>query len=322
MVIQGIVAAKTAGFALTSMTSAIAGLYNMGVGINDYIDDHINKMKASANSTIAQTGCVIDGAKFGFGLGYMTSVVIMAAGQLLLGNTLSAVGTVATAATLSNPIAMTCAAFGAIYYGWNALSATEKEEILEKLTKGLEIGAELIKAIIQFLISKTKEIFSSENISEFKIYIKEYAFKFGKSLYDITGKLTDLVKGAADMAGEMTAKAGGLTVHAIGHTTAAVKDAIAKTGDVAGKATDATSGALMVAYQKSAEAASYAVDTTASAMKEIYQTTGEVTSSAADATSSALKGAFARTGDAASKLNHSTQQVLARQKDSTKGRDS
>lgn len=314
MLIQGMLAAKTGGIALSSMASSIAGLYNMGSGINDYIDDHIKKMKESANSTIAQTGRVIDGAKFGFGLGYMTSVVIMATGQLLLGNTLSAVGTVATAATLSNPIAMTCAAFGAIYYGWNALSAPEKQEILEKLTKGLEIGAELIKAIIQFLISTTKELFSSENITEIKGYIKEYASKFGKNLYDITGKLTDLVKGAADKAGEMTAKASGLTIEAVGHTTTAFKDAISKTGDAAGKAADATSGALMVAYQKSAEAASYAADTTASAMKEIYQTTENATSSVKDATSSAIKTVFARTDNAVGKPSNSDKQEKGMEK--------
>lgn len=292
----------TAGMPLTkiataTMTSAIAGLYNMGVGINDYIDDHIKKMKESDNSTIAQTGRVIDGAKFGFGLGYMSSIVIMATGQLLLGNTLSAMGTVATAAVLSNPIAMTCAAFGAIYYGWNALSSNEKQEILEKLTKGLEIGAELIKSIIQFLISKTKEIFSSENIAEFKGYIKEYASKFGKSLYDITGKLTDLVKGAAEKAGEMTIKASELTVHAVGHTSTAVKSALVKTGHAAYSAADATSGALKVAYQK----------------------TEEATSTAADATSNALKDAFEKTTDAANKLTNTTKQVLGREKDSTQG---
>ena len=35
-------------------------------------------------------------------------------------------------------IAMTCAAIGAIYYGWSALSDVEREEMLDKLSKGLD----------------------------------------------------------------------------------------------------------------------------------------------------------------------------------------
>jgi len=104
---------------LSAMATAIQGIYGMGASIDSFIDDHISQMKTSENDTIAKTGRVIEMAKFGFGLGYMSSVAIIAVGQLILGNPLNAVGTVATAATLTNPIAMTCAAVGAIYYGWS-----------------------------------------------------------------------------------------------------------------------------------------------------------------------------------------------------------
>lgn len=43
-----------------------------------------------------------------------------------------------------NPLVMTCAAVGAIYYGWGALSEQERTETLEKLSNGLNVGVELI----------------------------------------------------------------------------------------------------------------------------------------------------------------------------------
>ena len=47
---------------------------------------------------------------------------------------------------------MTCAAVGAILYGWNALSEQERNDILDRLSRGLEIGIELIKSIVIFVI--------------------------------------------------------------------------------------------------------------------------------------------------------------------------
>jgi hypothetical protein len=150
------------GFAVSDFTSAIRQLYSIGEDVNTFIDDHIEKMKSSDNVTISRTGAVLEGAKFGFGLGYMSSVVIMAGGQLLLGNTLTAIADLATAATLTNPIAMTCAAVGAIYFGWNALSEDEKNSILERLKEGLSIGVETIKSIFNFVLNCFKTISDSK----------------------------------------------------------------------------------------------------------------------------------------------------------------
>ena len=104
-----------AGLGLSAIAQAIKALYGMAVEINDFLDKHIEEMKGSDNPTISRTGRVLEMAKYGFGIGYISSVTIIAVGQLLLGNTLGAVTTVASAAVLSNPIAMTCAAIGAIY---------------------------------------------------------------------------------------------------------------------------------------------------------------------------------------------------------------
>lgn len=178
-------------FASGAMVAGIKTLYGISQSINDYLDKHIEQMKLSENITVSRTGRVLEMAKYGFGMGYITSVIVIAVGQLILGNTLSAVTTVATAATLTNPIAMTCAAVGAIFYGWSALSDQEKDEMLEKLSNGLEIGIEMIKSVIRFVNDKTKEIWTSENLSEIKNYISEKAAVFGKTLGDVTEKLSD-----------------------------------------------------------------------------------------------------------------------------------
>lgn len=266
----GYVAGMAADAALSTMAAAIKALYGIGVGINEYFDEHIEKLKASENTTVSRTGSVLEAAKLGFGMGYISSVVIVATGQVLLGNTLSAVVTLATAATLTNPIAMTCAAVGAIYYGWGALSTQEQSEILDKLTKGLEIGAELIKSVVQFLIAKTKELFSAKNFAEFKTFIKDYSSKFGKSLYEVTGTVTDFVTGTAERAGELTV----IAAEKVGETAADVAGASART--------------LKVAYERTGEAASEAAGATAGAFKEAYRKVGDVAGNVKASTKRAL----------------------------------
>lgn len=183
---------------LSPFALAIKSLYGFAVEINTFIDDHIDSMKASANSTIARTGSVLEGAKFGFGLGYISSVIIIAGGQLLLGNTLAAVSELATAAALSNPMAMTCAAVGAIYFGWNALSDQERESILEKLSEGVQVGKELIKSIFSYVINWFKSVNDSVLFKELKDDIREAAIIFQRSLSDVTksaaDKADDLIK--------------------------------------------------------------------------------------------------------------------------------
>jgi len=187
----------TIAFALSPIAQIIGVMYQITKDINDGINNLIEDMKQSENTTISRTGRVLEGAKYGFGVGYMTPVIVVAVGQLLLGNPLHALGH-AAAMAWPNPISMTCAAVGAILYGWNALTPQERDETLEKLSKGLEVGIELIKSIIHFVINKTKEILSSENVEELKKYIVSVAATFGKTLSDITRKVTDIVSDGYD----------------------------------------------------------------------------------------------------------------------------
>ena len=201
------IAIEGVGVAVSVMATAIRVLYGIASDINDYLDKHIGDMKGNDNPTISRTGRVLEAAKFGFGMGYISSVVIIATGQLLLGNTLAAIGTVTTAAVLPNPVAMTCAAIGAVYYGWSALSDRERDEMLEKLGQGLTIGVELIRSVVRFVIEKTKELLSPKNIEEIKKYIGSAAAVFGRTLGDVTHKISDVVADTFDVVKEKAGKA-------------------------------------------------------------------------------------------------------------------
>lgn len=184
------------GVALNGIYSVIRGLYQVAGDINDWVDNHIEQMKSSDNQTHSRTGKVLEGAKYGFGMGYIAPVVIISLGQFLCGFTLAGLKTVATAGTLSNPIAMTCAALGAIYYGWNALNEQEKADTIERLRKDLDVGAELVKSIANYVIQKTKELLSSDSLQELKDFITKSAQSFGKTLGDVTHAFTDITRDA------------------------------------------------------------------------------------------------------------------------------
>jgi gas vesicle protein len=221
----------TAGFAFSGIVSAIKGIYNTVGDINDFINDHIEELKRSTNETIARTGRVLEGAKAGFGIGYITPVIVIAVGQLLLGNPMSAIKTVATAATLTNPVAMTCAAFGAIIYGWYALSEEERQDILAKISEGLEIGVELIKSILRYVIDTTKELMSSKQMQELKAYIASGAAIFGKTLGDVTHKLSDVVSETVSTVRKTTGQLVDKTVDATGEAVKSISESADKAAE-------------------------------------------------------------------------------------------
>lgn len=201
--VPGLGALDPGGFAMTAMAQAVKSLYHAAGALNDFIDEHVDTLKRSDNPLIASTGRVLEGAKFGFGLGYVTSVVLIAVGQLLLGNPLSAIAGVATAVTLSNPVAMTCAAIGAIYYGWRALSDKERDAILDRLRLGFEVGVELVRSMVDFVVRTTEALLTSKQLSEFKDYVRSQAALFGRSLYDVTRVASDFAKDTVRKVGEL-----------------------------------------------------------------------------------------------------------------------
>jgi hypothetical protein len=241
-------------FPLGAMASALATIYQMGIAVNEFVDDHIERLKKSDNATIARSGRVLEGAKFGFGLGYIAPMTVMAAGQLLLGNPLTAAWTVVTGmAAITNPVAITCASMGAIYFGWKALNDQERNDILNRLAEGLSLGVELIKSIIGFVLSSMRNLMDSNQIAEIKQFVKIQAAQFGHTLYDITKSAGDLVLGAAE-------KVGGAVTTTVGATGDMVKDSLAKVGTLAADATRSTIGATINATSIAREATSDAVE--------------------------------------------------------------
>ena len=194
---EPIIAAKLAfdgmKFTLTTMAKAVQSLYGVATNFDDFLDKHIASMKASPDASIAGTGRVLEGAKQGLFLGYAAPVVLIATGQLLLGNPLSALGTVATAATLQNPIAITCAAVGAIWFGWKALSEDEQKALVEKLSQGFSLAVDVIRQTIDLALNLLKSTFHSKEIAALKVFLADSAALVGRSMYAITGRLKDLM---------------------------------------------------------------------------------------------------------------------------------
>ena len=178
------------------IVAAIKALYGATKAMDEYMEDLVASMKRSANRTIEASGRVLEAAKLGFGLGFAIPVAIIAIGQLILGHPFLAAATVLTSPV--NPLAMTCAAIGAIYFGWAALTEDERISIIERISTGLEMGAELLRSVVAFVAAKCKEFLSPESIAEFKRFIGDAASLVGRTLADVTRSLADKAATAYD----------------------------------------------------------------------------------------------------------------------------
>lgn len=235
---------------LSAIPAAIKAMYNVAGRLDDWLDDHIGQMKDDDNPTISRTGRVLEAVKFGFGLGYIAPTVVIAAGQFLLGHPLSALVTLGTSATLTNPIAMTCAAVGAIYYGWGALSDQERDEIIAKLSEGFAMGIELIRAVINFVIGKTKELLNSKQIAELKEFIRCTAATFGRRLGDITQSVGDKLADAAIAAKEAASTVAKTASHGVAFSTAVAVDTAAAAAESTARGVKRASSVVTRAFRR------------------------------------------------------------------------
>lgn len=151
---------------MSTISVALQSIFGTTEQIGKHLDAVVTDMKKADNPAVVRTGRVIESAKLGFGIGYTTPIVIVALGQMILGHPLQAVASAAGMAV--NPFAITCAAVGAIYYGWTALSEDERNAIVVRLSAGLDVGIELIRAIAAFVTKTVKELSSPEFIQEIK----------------------------------------------------------------------------------------------------------------------------------------------------------
>lgn len=163
-----------------------------------FVTKHIALLEGADNEVAARTGFVLKRAQDGFGLGYKVPLVVLAMGRTMLGLDLA----VAAPFVASNPVAFTCAAVGAVYYGYQALSDDERLALVEKIGLAFDFGIEVIKGIVRFSIDALSSMLNKDLLAELKGYVAEAASYAGSSLYAITGSLKDrLVSVASTAAG-------------------------------------------------------------------------------------------------------------------------
>jgi len=176
--------------ALKLAASAASGLASAVSAANDATDAMISNMKANENPTINRIGRVLEGSKMGFMMGYLTPSILTAVGvTLTTGDLLTAVG--GGIAVLGNPVAGVSAAVGAVYFGWKALSDSERDAVLKQVGDFLKTGYELIKAVVNFAIDLMKDLLSADNLNEIKETLSEAAELVGRHLADITKSFKD-----------------------------------------------------------------------------------------------------------------------------------
>ena len=229
-----IAALAAAGHAVSGVAAAVAQA-------NELTDSMIETLKANDNLTINRVGRVLEGTKFGFLMGYVTPSILTAVGICLTtGDLLTATG--ASIAVLGNPVAGTCAAVGAVFFGWKALNDNEREEILNQVGKFLNVGWEQIKAVIEFAIKLMKDLFTADNIQEIKETVAEAAAAVGRHISDITKSVSDKVaKVAASVCNTASAAANAVS-GAASSTTAAVSSAAGGVAESAAKASGKVTG--------------------------------------------------------------------------------
>lgn len=230
----------TSAITVAPMVMSLAKSYGItAIGpatLNIWFKDHFDHLKASEIEAVSQVGTVLDGATAGFGIGYFSSTAVIAAGQLMLGNTLEGAVAVGSSALFSNPVAATCASIGAVYYGYHALSDEEREKFLSALEDGLEVGKEFIKSLISYVETSLTRLVNSETLQSLRAYVSEYAAFFGKNIADITRSVSDR---AILLAHQATTAA----YDAAASVGSAVYSGAAIAGDYGGKAGSAISTA-------------------------------------------------------------------------------
>jgi hypothetical protein len=193
---------------LSGMMLALATMYDARGNFAEFFDNHLSELSRSSNDTARRAGELLSEVNVGFSTGQdagrRAASSLIAVGQLILGNPFLppniqpaakiAVGAMGFAApTTVNFVGMTCGAIGGVIYGWTALTPEEKEAIFQKVSEGLEIGIELLRSIIRFVLERTKSLFSTQNLQDIKEFLATAAAAFGTSLGEITGKFSDRI---------------------------------------------------------------------------------------------------------------------------------
>lgn len=178
--------------------TAVAKLYGHG-NVGDFIVSHIATLRGADNALVSRCGEVLAAVREGFGVGGEHSLMVIAVGQTLLSGGVVPVGGVVS---LSNPITMTCAAIGAIHYGWNALSEQEKAAILSSVATMFATGIESVRSVANFVLNTIKILLSKENLAALKKFASDGAAYFDRCIGDISRTITDRSRDLYNATGE------------------------------------------------------------------------------------------------------------------------
>lgn len=179
--------------ALSGASSVIRVVYGVVASVDDFFTRHIEEMKASSDHAVSTIGKVLEGSKRGFKIGYVASTAVVVVGQLLLGHPVLAGVALVKSVLVLNPLAITCAAVGAIYYGWGALSKDERNAIVERTAELLGVGASIISMVTDHVLGQLKSAATPARLIALKTFVSKQAEEFGRSLAEVTGSATDRV---------------------------------------------------------------------------------------------------------------------------------
>ncbi len=180
--------------AATPGVGVLSQLYGFAGNAATFALEHVETLKAADNVLANRCGQVLEAASIGFGVGAETALVLIGVGQSLLGNPLTT-GAIVTGP--GNPIVMTCAAIGAIHYGWKALSDKERDVLLGTVGTAFNVGVEFVRSIASFALDLIQTLMSRENMEELKRMVAVAAETFGRHLSDITRLLSDRLREGA-----------------------------------------------------------------------------------------------------------------------------
>lgn len=184
----------------TAGVTALAQVYGFS-DASSFVSSHIETLKGLDNALLSRCGHVLEAVQIGFGVGSDNGLMLIGLGRTLLG---AGAMPIAGTASLANPVMMTCAAIGAIHYGWNALSEDERAKVLDTVADAFAAGRQLIKAVADFAVDTIKALLSKENLAELKRMVGDAAATFGRRLGDITRTIADR---AADVRNIATGRA-------------------------------------------------------------------------------------------------------------------
>ncbi|WP_454278499.1 hypothetical protein [Sphingomonas sp. Marseille-Q8236] len=171
----------------TAGVTALAQVYGFS-DASSFLASHVETLKGLDNVLLSRCGHVLEAVQIGFGAGSKHGLMLIGVGRALLGaGVLPVGGTVA----LASPVMMTCAAIGAVHYGWHALSEDERNKLLDTVADAFSMGKQLVKAVADFAVETIKALLSSENLAELKRMVADAATTFGRRLGDITRSITD-----------------------------------------------------------------------------------------------------------------------------------